>query len=552
MSRMLFQKSSQEFAIEAAVFVIAIAMLTIHVAVDVPNVIDLFSPDGIVQSRTERQIQFVLAFAGIGGLIILTLQVAILFWLRRSSYWALKSGASLIQKQLRDSMPVILILTVGICIAINIKDRSIDEWNDARGAEYVDIATSIAAGHGFSYKEGDRWFWLDFSPETEHDAETYYATAIEEPIYPYILAASIGFFGNKGVFALVVLQFLSWVAACLLTYSLGRALFSPNVGLFSAIMLAWWPNAEHMVLGYLGPSPFALLIFTATAYLVTYKLKSDSSNWWIAATGVLLGLGTLTLASSQIFIPIASATLIINKGWTKPQSWGAGLLLALVAALVISPWTYRNWSTFGEFVPVRTGMGLISHQGNPTLAGSFMPGPHVCSDTLGPFWTAKSIPDAMHQATTEQAKEIAIYKRSFECIAQNAPSDYEEYNEPQRDAFYLQQAKKFIYEYPWTFAKMAYYKYLTAIKGQEAGRATTVFGFLCLIGMAICLVQRKAIVLVAMILAYFAPYALGIPWGYRYRFPIEPLVIIFGIYAVSAATDRLKNWWPFRQADTSI
>lgn len=42
----------------------------------------------------------------------------------------------------------------------------------------------------------------------------------------------------------------------------------------------------------------------------------------------------------------------------KEQVWQCSLAVVFAAALVISPWTLRNYFTFGEFVPIRTDRQL--------------------------------------------------------------------------------------------------------------------------------------------------------------------------------------------------
>ena len=296
--------------------------------------------------------------------------------------------------------------------------------------------------------------------------------------------------------------------------------------------MALWPAADYLVMGYLGPSPFGLLLFTSLAWLFTRNLNEVNFVSWLVITGLVLGAGMLTLASSQVFLPIAFATLVVWRGWKRLRSWVEAFTLALIAILVVAPWTYRNWTTFGEFVPIRVGIGLISHQGNPILAGTFLPGPHACTDSLGPMWHADGALDAIEQATTIQAKEIEIYRRSYDCIERNAPEDYERYNEPQRDAHYNKAARQFIVEHPWVFAKMAFFKYLYAVKG-EGTTAHLLAGALCLIGMIPAALAVRPLPIVFMILAYFGPYALGVPWGYRYRFPVEPLVVLLAVYSVA-------------------
>jgi hypothetical protein len=269
------------------------------------------------------------------------------------------------------------------------------------------------------------------------------------------------------------------------------------------------------------------LLFAVIASLLVGCTTRRCSLGRVIGIGFLLGVAPLTLASSQIFLPIAASTIVLSQGWKNPRSWAAGGLLVLAAAIVIAPWTIRNWTVFGEFVPVRTGMGLIGHQGSPTLAGTYHPGPHACTDTFGPMWSASGPYDALKRASGDQPKEFEIYRRSFDCVEHNAPAGYENFNEVQRDQVYLEKTKEFIEREPLVFAELAFFKYLVMVRGWAPEHTLT--GVLCLLALFVFVRKPAALIIGAMILAYVAPYALGIPWFYRYRFPIEPLIIVLAV-----------------------
>jgi hypothetical protein len=340
-------------------------------------------------------------------------------------------------------------------------------------------------------------------------------------------------FGEPDGKAIMIgLQTMAWLAACFLTYALGKAVFGRLEGMLGAVGLAVWPSAQYLTVGYLGPSAFGALMITMIAYLLVTIPHSRRYFRRSILLGMILGLAMLTLASSQVFVPIAAAATLLWLDWRRPRSWVAAGLVIIATCVVVSPWTIRNWVVFEEFIPVRTGIGLIAHQGSPTLAGTFHPGPHACTDSLGKFWTSTGPYNALNLASGDQNKEIAIYKRSFDCIEQHAPVDYSDYNEAQRDQFYLEQSKRFIEQNPWVFAKMAFFKYVVMVRGWSMEH--TVVGILCLIGLLLSFRRPQPAIIALMILAYVAPYALGIPWFYRYRFPLEPLILVVAAGVVVA------------------
>src|SRR5690606_11176618 len=109
-----------------------------------------------------------------------------------------------------------LALALTFFTAVHVVDLA-GSWRGAEGAEYENIALSIAAGNGFSLNESDRWFWVDFvRDESEYDRTRYYPTAIEEPVYPFLLGYSLKIFGEAGAFVVLLLQLLAWAATCVL------------------------------------------------------------------------------------------------------------------------------------------------------------------------------------------------------------------------------------------------------------------------------------------------------------------------------------------------
>jgi len=431
-------------------FITACLSLAVAFFVDPEFVARYLSPDGVLSSETVRDIQRLRIIPALMAIPVLLTLAVLLRGGHAAAQRVVRGGHAAAQRVVSRVRPLLLmerpdwlyrlILSVVLLICGGIYFAGLlESWESARGAEYWGIARSIAEGHGFSANELNRWFWYDFARDaSEYATDEYYPTAISEPLYPLLLGTSYRWFGESGAFAVLLLQLLAWLATCALVYAVGRRTLGRTAGLLAGVSLALWPSTKFLALGYLGPAPFGGLLVVAIAYQ-TIRTRSHGKLRHDVLLGVLLGVATLTLASSQVFIPLSAASVVFLRGWNQRRSWLSAFAIIVCAAAVIAPWTVRNWQVFGEFVPVRTGVGLISHQGNPVLSATFHPNPQACTNTLGPIWSATGPGDAIRQARSDQVKETEIYKRSFDCIAERAPENFVQFNEAQRDKFYLAQ-----------------------------------------------------------------------------------------------------------------
>jgi len=543
-------------------FITACLSLAVAFFVDPEFVARYLSPDGVLSSETVRDIQRLRIIPALMAIPVLLTLAVLLRGGHAAAQRVVRGGHAAAQRVVSRVRPLLLmerpdwlyrlILSVVLLICGGIYFAGLlESWESARGAEYWGIARSIAEGHGFSANELNRWFWYDFARDaSEYATDEYYPTAISEPLYPLLLGTSYRWFGESGAFAVLLLQLLAWLATCALVYAVGRRTLGRTAGLLAGVSLALWPSTKFLALGYLGPAPFGGLLVVAIAYQ-TIRTRSHGKLRHDVLLGVLLGVATLTLASSQVFIPLSAASVVFLRGWNQRRSWLSAFAIIVCAAAVIAPWTVRNWQVFGEFVPVRTGVGLISHQGNPVLSATFHPNPQACTNTLGPIWSATGPGDAIRQARSDQVKETEIYKRSFDCIAERAPENFVQFNEAQRDKFYLAQTMEFVKSQPLIFAELAAHKYRAVVIGWRMEH--TLVGLLGILGALLALKRPAGFVLTLMVAAFIVPYALGVPWGYRYRYPIEPLLLLLTMhFAVCAARCVLSPILDYPSSQTPV
>jgi hypothetical protein len=242
--------------------------------------------------------------------------------------------------------------------------------------EYVAVARDLLAGRGWQFY--DRYHWL------------------RAPLYPLFLAGSLWLAGGDpspglpsislGVARALHLAALPniaiSVASVYLVYRLALALFgrgSPApllAALFSALL---WTLATFASL-YMSETLFTFLFTAGLLCLVSRRRLAprDRRDIWLAiGAGVFFGLATLTRSITLLFLPAAAIWLLLGRPGVKDEArtvsknavgggksywasvfcrWPFAIGFLLSAALVIAPWSIRNYQAYGRFIVVETGL----------------------------------------------------------------------------------------------------------------------------------------------------------------------------------------------------
>jgi 4-amino-4-deoxy-L-arabinose transferase-like glycosyltransferase len=147
----------------------------------------------------------------------------------------------------------------------------------------------------------------------------------------------------------------------LLTYEL----FGPTVALISIVLAAVYPvfielSAVLVVENLLTPLVLLALWAALRARRATHPYR------WVAGAGFVTGLATLThLNAALILIPLVALV------WTRRPRFSltalaAPVMLIIVCAVTILPWTIRNAIVLRQFIPVSDEAGL-------TFVGTYNP-----------------------------------------------------------------------------------------------------------------------------------------------------------------------------------
>ena len=510
--------------VAGASIVIGIALLGLGLVLSPDFVGRHVSADGILAAPTIVKVWMLRLLTGLCGLLLV-------------GYGGLKLIAEDIAARLDGILKEMLlvhlrrprgvIVLVFLLLALFSINRAInlaagDKWKSVIGYEYYWIAESLASGHGYSLAANHRWYFYDF--KSEYPGDEYYPTALEEPMYPALLALSFTSLGAYGKLFVLLLQVAALYVTSLMIYLLVKKVFNSRLGiLFSVVLLLRWPETFYLSERVFSPAVFAGLSMCLSAYVMLWSLEKISFPRALV-TGCVLGCNCLLLADSLLFVPLAVLLTILLKRPLKPLAWRPALAIAVAAAIVLTPWLVRIGVVFGELIPVRTGFGLILHQSNVAMAGTFTKGKVACHESLEPIWQAKDATEAIEAIRNTDWKRMAIYKRGYDCVALEAPPGYAAFNEPQRDKVYLEKSLEFMAANPGLFLKMTGARILVYLKGWESRHA--VISVLAFIGALISWRNYRSLIIVLLAAGFSFPFALVGSWMYRYRYPVEPMMFV--------------------------
>jgi 4-amino-4-deoxy-L-arabinose transferase-like glycosyltransferase len=219
----------------------------------------------------------------------------------------------------------------------------------------------VATLKGDVYWEDERNF-LDVARHLAHGDGYVSSSYRANPVLPVYLGIVFRFFGENLLVARLG-QCVAGAVTCVLVCAIGGRLFDRETGIVSGTILAVYPP-----LIYLSGVFYAecLLIFWGAVgvYLAVRCLQPGTSAGWGLATGAALGLATLTRSTLVVWIPMVCIAWL----WKSASVWRTRLPLCAAllvgSAVMIVPWTVRNYFTFHCLVPVNSGFGEVLWRAN--------------------------------------------------------------------------------------------------------------------------------------------------------------------------------------------
>lgn len=218
----------------------------------------------------------------------------------------------------------------------------------ADAADYHQLATGLSESRGYVNSSGQKTAW-------------------RPPGYPLFLASVYRVAGPRvsaAVFVQVVIGALTMLALVLF----GTLVIGWREALIAGFVAAVYPGFVWLPRLLLSEN-LSLLFLTVTLLAAALYLKT-TRIWWLAVVGSVGGINALVRGGNIILLFVLCAALLVvalRKRSATPQQVALGLLLTVASfAIVLTPWTVRNYRVFHSFVPVATQEGL-------TLYASYWP-----------------------------------------------------------------------------------------------------------------------------------------------------------------------------------
>lgn len=392
-------------------------------------------------------------------------------------------------------------VAAGLVVRLAVIPFLYHEWLDPFVLEhwaFGRVARSLVAGHGFGN------VFADTGP-----------TAVLPPVYGYLLAGVFQLFGTytpTSVMATLAINSVFSALTCIPVFLLARRCFDLRVAKWAGWGWAFSPYGIYYGADWAWSTCLVTLLL-AILFLWALRLEESGEVWDWLGFGALGGVAALTE-------PVVLSVVPLMGWWTcwrrlrKGKSWRLPAVVAALGALaVMAPWFVRNYQTFHQFIPIRSGFGLELYIGNS-------------ADSL--HWVDRSLHPNHSDA------ELAEYARL---------------GEPAYMARKTQQAKQYIRSHPAQYVyrvvrRVAYiwtgfWSFDRAYLAEEPLDLPNIFLSTTMTVLALAglrrvwradagLAARFAIVFVFFPLAYYFSH----PETYYFR-PLDPLIVVLAAYFVT-------------------
>ncbi len=363
------------------------------------------------------------------------------------------------------------------------------------GYEVGRIGKWLAEGHGFSM-----------------DGEN--PSAKFPPVYPLLVGGVFSIFGvysTASAIVLLLLQAICSGAAAVLLAVIGNRLIGPNEGLIAGWIWAFYPSSLLRSVLRVWFSELALLVLLLIMLLAA-TARSPLSFRRLACFGALSGFLVLIDSTMAIYPALLSVWLVIAYRDQLPRLVGLLVVCGIAAGIVVTPWALRNLSAVGEPLILKSSFGLEFFGGNNPLA----------SGTFGRASGKKEMFEALDQ------EELARYRAQADVVF---------------FAYLQRKAMDWIRENPSKFIQLTARRFWYYwVKIPRSGKVAWLhlawyapFAILALCSLPYVIRHWWRLTPIWLfLLIYPLPYYLTHVTLYRYRYPVEPLVI--SLAAIPLAT----------------
>ncbi len=398
---------------------------------------------------------------------------------------------------------IAFVVRVGwIAIAHTYRVRTTDN-NFGFGWEVGRIAYSLANGMGFS---------SPFGGNTGPSAWT-------APVYPWIASLAFRAFGSysrASAFALLSFNSLFGALTCWTIYRTAKRVFNPAVAVWAGWVWALYPDTVYWAVRWIWETSLSAFLLSLL-FMLTVEMEGDERlSLWIGY-GLLWGVEALTNTAALSFLPFAGCWLAYQLHRRGKRYLAPAVVSAVVFWMAIMPWLIRDYRVMGHFVLVRDNAGNELRLGNNPLSE----GQYVLA--LHPSQNALVL--AKYQRMGEYAFCVDQGRLAKEWIAQH----------PEKFVVITLRRVWFFWN---GIPRLAKNQSLAELKNTH----TLLLSVLGILGLLLAVKRgiHGVFLFASLILVYPLVYYICFPEP-RYRHPIDPELVILGVYLISESKSRIAG-----------
>jgi len=388
------------------------------------------------------------------------------------------------------------------------------DW--AFGYETGRIAEAIATGKGFS------------SPFPEPTGPTAWLM----PAYPYFLALIFKIFGvytTQAALVALAANCLLSALSCAAIFYVAAPLFGEAAGYGAAVVLALYPpSVWHAINTIWDTTAFAFLSIVLIAWVIQLPGRLTLHR------GLLLGLFMGFMANVNavilIYYPFVALWLLFHRSQTWKDRFQFVTTITLATCLMLTPWLVRNHRVFDR-VMLRSNFGLELRLGNnEPVWDALVSGRHY--NVLDDHPTNSESELLRYQAMGEIPYMDEARKEAIAFIAAN-PAKFFRLSLDRMALFWFGEKAG---ASEWT----GNLRTSISLSGIKKMLHLLPLPFM-MVGIALAMGQRRpaapllAFLFLVPLVYYFTHVA------ERYRFIVEPVILVFGVYALSPMTRLWKG-----------
>ena len=249
------------------------------------------------------------------------------------------------------------------------------------GWEMARIARALVSGYGYA------------DPFNGHTGPTAWVT----PLYPLLIAGVFKLFGVYTALSAWVLLALNCLLNALMvrtTWEIAARCFNDKVAFWSAWLWALYPAAMQYAVRWIWEMTLTAFLFSCVLVLAlrmrrigeplaeskpaqaghvsAAAVSGQTTRRW-ALFGALWGLIALSNPEVCIMLPVMGVWILLDPAGFRSRHLGQAALAAVLCLGLIAPWSWRNWTVFHHWVPLRGNFGAELYLGNgPGAVGLLM------------------------------------------------------------------------------------------------------------------------------------------------------------------------------------